>query len=96
MNTARFAFLSSIVLSTSAGCVYFSPPHEPAQPSARAINEQLVSKEDHDALRKQEKLAYAQWDGKQDEQIGRMEKDALKALRVARSTRRSGSSRSPA
>ncbi|MBS2017538.1 MAG: hypothetical protein JST00_31945 [Deltaproteobacteria bacterium] len=90
MNAARLAFVLSIVASTSTGCgmVHMQQPGMPggypgAAPGgqAAAAPKVVLPKESQDQIRKSEQDAYARADDQQDEQLDRLEKEALKAVK---------------
>lgn len=80
----KLSSLSALALVTCVtGCGMLMPQGggaSQAQPRAAAYE---VPKESKDAIRKQETQAYAQADAAEDEQLERLEKDALKALAVS-------------
>ena len=84
-----FTSLNFIVATSSFGIGCGMPaqggaPASPeGQPQATSSQKYVVPKESQDALRKGEQQAYAQADAAEDEQLDRLEKEALKAIKLA-------------
>lgn len=74
-----------VLSSTSMACGMFMPPAQNADGQSQASSQPkyVVPKESQDALRKGEQQAYAQADDAEDERLDRMEKDALKSIKLA-------------
>jgi hypothetical protein len=87
MKRAASSFVFLIACSSfGLGCGMLMPPGGAGSPEgspASARSASVVPKESQDLLRKSEKEAYARADEATDEEIDRLEKDALKAVKLA-------------
>jgi hypothetical protein len=69
-----------LILPAASGCALFMPPGGAAQTAPGYV----VPKESQDALRKSDATTFAESDRATDEQLDRLEKETLKAIRVSR------------
>src|SRR5688572_15118343 len=86
MKRASTIFFSSLFLAAFVSGCGMMMPQQGASPSSQDGSHApayTVPKESQDALRKQEQTAYAAVDDAADQELDRMEKDALKALKQA-------------
>jgi hypothetical protein len=80
----RTATAFALVLATSTlGCGMLAPQGGAAPPSGGQAPRIVIPKESQDQIRKSEQQAFAQADERNDEELDRREKEALKALRIA-------------
>lgn len=87
MKRAVSSFVLLLATSTfGLGCGMLTPQPGAASPEGQQAPSQqkyVVPKESQDALRKGEQQAYAQVDEREDEELDRLEKEALKAIKLA-------------
>ncbi len=86
MKRASTIFFSSLFLAAFVSGCGMMMPQQGASPSSSGGSSApayTVPKESQDALRKQEQTAYAAADDAADQELDRLEKDALKALKQA-------------
>jgi len=88
MKRAVSSFVFLVATSTfGLGCGMSTPPGGAAAPEGQqqgsSQHKYVMPKESEDALRKGEQQAYAQADEREDEELDRLEKEALKAIKLA-------------